>query len=238
MIWFGRDENDRLRILGMPVSSLWEGDLNASLDNFEPENPSLLVPRKLGLGWDFNLAALAVKAGWIRPDDSLPDLAEYVPNWLRRAMKIAPVVGGAALVVGAAKVATMDHVATNWSLTGKPTKWGSGKQAAIMPLLVTGAMAAMPTVAKKLTKAKPAESTEATSLNHQAEVLGIEALSLALLCATAKSAGKNEKRQVASVIAPLLWAAVSGGLQVGIVKVTLCINAETLLENGKRGTCR
>ncbi|WP_248631025.1 DUF5808 domain-containing protein [Corynebacterium glucuronolyticum] len=45
---------------------------------FDPENPNWLVPRRVGVGWDLNLGKLAVKAGLVRPDDSLPDLQEHI----------------------------------------------------------------------------------------------------------------------------------------------------------------
>ncbi|MDU4245035.1 MAG: DUF5808 domain-containing protein, partial [Varibaculum cambriense] len=83
MKWFGKDAEGQARVLGMPVSGLWLGRSDAALDGFEPENPRLFIPRKYGLGWDINLGAVGVRLGLIRPDDSLPDLANYVPTRLK-----------------------------------------------------------------------------------------------------------------------------------------------------------
>ncbi|MDY5148956.1 hypothetical protein DDD64_07655 [Actinotignum sanguinis] len=75
---------------------------------FEPENPRIFVPRSFGIGWDINMGALAVRLGIIRPDDSLPDLEDYIPPRTRRALTIAPALGGA-LAVGAAILVARRH---------------------------------------------------------------------------------------------------------------------------------
>ncbi|MDE1654223.1 DUF5808 domain-containing protein [Actinotignum schaalii] len=75
---------------------------------FEPENPRIFVPRSFGVGWDINMGALAVRLGMIRPDDSLPDLEDYIPPHTSRALSIAPALGGA-LTVGAAALVVRRH---------------------------------------------------------------------------------------------------------------------------------
>ncbi|MBV7362913.1 hypothetical protein KRX54_00470 [Actinomycetaceae bacterium TAE3-ERU4] len=217
MKWFGRDEDERMWVCALPVSKLWEGESDAFLESFEPENPSLLIPRKFGLGWDLNLAAIAVKAGWMRPDDSLPDLAEHIPLWMRRFLKIAPVVGSAFLSAGALNVATKEQVATSWSFTGKPQKFMSAKKAALIPVSITLMAALLP---RFLGRTEP-ESKTALNVARQGQVLGMEIMSLGVLIASARSATLGKKRQFLGVVAPVLYPLVSGGVQLLCVKTAL-----------------
>ena len=71
-----RDDDGVRRLFGIPVGAPWGSGSRIALRGFEPENPHLLVPRAVGIGWDLNLGAVAVRLGLIRPDDSLPDLNE------------------------------------------------------------------------------------------------------------------------------------------------------------------
>ena len=66
---------------------------------FDPENPNWLVPRRVGIGWDLNLGKLAVKAGLVRPDDSLPDLQEHIPAPVSKALTYAPLAGAGLIAV-------------------------------------------------------------------------------------------------------------------------------------------
>ncbi|MBV7294960.1 hypothetical protein KRX51_03380 [Corynebacterium sp. TAE3-ERU12] len=223
MTWFGHDAEGSTRLFGIPVSPLWNGETDAILDVFEPENPNLLVPRKYGLGWDINVAAVAVKAGWIRPDDSLPDLADNVAPLLSKIMRVAPTVVGLLTVSAAALVAPQDRVATSWSLTGKPRKFTTGKKAILTPLLISAATATLPRLAQRSTP----ESPKAVALGRYADQLGIHMMLLAGLAATYRSANQPTKRQPLALIAPALWPITSGALQIAYVKTALSrINAQ------------
>ncbi|MDE1536323.1 MULTISPECIES: DUF5808 domain-containing protein [Actinotignum] len=95
-------------IFGIPASLEALRSREARSRWFEPENPRIFVPRSFGIGWDINMGALAVRLGMIRPDDSLPDLEDYIPPRTRRALSIAPALGGA-LTAGAAALVARRH---------------------------------------------------------------------------------------------------------------------------------
>ncbi|MDY5143047.1 DUF5808 domain-containing protein, partial [Actinotignum timonense] len=95
-------------IFGIPASLEALRSREARSRWFEPENPRVFVPRNFGIGWDINMGALAVRLGMIRPDDSLPDLEDYISPRTRHALSIAPALGGA-LAVGAAALVARRH---------------------------------------------------------------------------------------------------------------------------------
>ncbi|OKL47026.1 hypothetical protein BSR28_06320 [Boudabousia liubingyangii] len=226
MKWFGKDDDGCIRVAGLPVSDVWRGDTEALLDGFEPENPSLLVPRKYGLGWSLNVGAVAVKAGWIRPDDSLPDLADHVPVSLRKAISVAPLIGGMLTVGLSVLVAQKKNVAIKWSLFGMPTKFSRGSKAALPPVLLNAAVALLP----RLTSQKAPLSQTAVDISARAEVLGVQTMSVATLLAASRSARQPAKRQLLAIAAPLFWPIVSGGIQIACVKTALS-NIEAELQN-------
>ena len=95
-------------VFGIPASLEGLHSREARSRWFEPENPRIFVPRSFGIGWDINMGALAVRLGMIRPDDSLPDLEDYIPPRTRRALTIAPALGGA-IAGGAAALVARRH---------------------------------------------------------------------------------------------------------------------------------
>lgn len=88
------------RVLGVPVSLDPRGLRERSARHYSPTDP-ILVPRAWGIGWDVNLGALAVRAGWAHPDDLGDDL-RLGPVGMA-ALSLAP----AALAVGAAASAAV-----------------------------------------------------------------------------------------------------------------------------------
>ncbi|WKD62174.1 hypothetical protein CCICO_10890 [Corynebacterium ciconiae DSM 44920] len=223
MKWCTYDDNGQRHMFGLPVSSLWQGDQDAVLDSFEPENPSLFVPRTLGLGWDLNLGAVAVKAGWIRADDSLPDLAAHIPQSLRRVLQLGPWIGGAAVAAGAVAVARQDTAPVSWSLTGRPKKWAPGAVAAALPAAIAGVVAMLPQLARRVgsVKHRGSESPEALSVASRAELCGVQAMALMALHAAYWAAVDPQRKQPAGAAAPFLWPLVSGGLKIACVRSAL-----------------
>lgn len=234
MKWFGRDGEDFIRVAGLPVSDVWRGDTDALMDCFEPENPRLLVPRKYGLGWSINLGAVAVKAGWIRPDDSLPDLADHVPSNLRKAISLAPGIAWAATVGLSLVVAQKKNVATKWSLLGRPTKFASGKKAILPPLVLNGVVAVVP----RLVGGRTSFSQRAIDISTSAEMLGVQTMAVASMLAASGSARRPTKRQHLAIAAPLLWPIVSGGVQIVCVKTALSNIEMKLKTNTQKGDVR
>ncbi|MDY6049099.1 MAG: DUF5808 domain-containing protein [Corynebacterium sp.] len=196
--------------------------ITAILRTFEPENPALLVPRTIGLGWDLNLGAVAVKLGLIRPDDSLPDLATYIPHAIRRTLTIAPWVGAAGCLAAALPLAGKQHVARNFSLTGRPTGYGSGTLIAaiiagvgIVPVAL--ALRAAPTGDETPTQ----EETISVDVVAAAQSLGLETLALLLAIATRREHATPGQRQGLVPLAIAAAPIVSGGVLVGTVKAAL-----------------
>ncbi|MFY9263087.1 MAG: hypothetical protein GX483_06810 [Actinomycetaceae bacterium] len=63
---------------------------------WEPENPHIFIHKTLGIGWDINFAALAVKLGLLRPDDLDDEILESVPKPFTQTLNVAPLVIAAA----------------------------------------------------------------------------------------------------------------------------------------------
>lgn len=215
--WFGRDEDNVRRIFGLPVSPVWSGDNHAIFDSFEPENPHLFIPRHFGVGWDLNLGAIAVKAGWIRPDDSLPDLADHVPSWVKKAIGGGVILGGVAIVAASAAVVSREAAAYKWSLGGIPRRFTSSRRAIIAPVMLSILTAA----GRRISAHNSTGDSHRFDLGWQAHRLGSEATTLAILLAQYRSACNSQGRSVAAVLAPVLWPVVTGGVQILCVKTAL-----------------
>lgn len=127
-------QSNPLRILGIPVGFDALISKDARLSQFEPENPQLLIPRRAGIGWDINFGAVAVRLGLIRPDDSLPDLENYIPSHVVSVLSASPFVS--AIAVGAASVATarrFKEIPAKRTLTLRPKKWKPAREV-VLPL--------------------------------------------------------------------------------------------------------
>ncbi|WP_216402827.1 DUF5808 domain-containing protein [Arcanobacterium phocae] len=217
MKWFGKGEDENKRFLGLPLSKLWEGQADAILDTFEPENPNLFVPRHYGLGWSLNLGAVAVKAGWIRPDDSLPDLSNFIPTSMRQSVSLAQIASALAVLASAVKVAQHESVPTSWTLGGLPKKFFRGKNVAFAALLTTGAVATLP----RLIARHETESRVAINLGHHADLLGFTSMVTVGLIAANRSATHPGQRQFLPIAAPLLAAVISASIKLAYLKVAL-----------------
>lgn len=152
---------------------------NPRLRNFEPENPNLWVPRTIGLGWDLNIGAVAVKLGLIRPDDSLPDLEEHIPNEVSTTLRIAPILGAVAVTVAGVQLArTHDRLPSHWGLTMKPTRWSNAPAAVAPPVLISAGSAIWATAAPRV------------DVTLAAQALGLQTMSLLLLAAAARPSSR------------------------------------------------
>lgn len=152
---------------------------NPRLRNFEPENPKLWVPRTIGLGWDLNIGAVAVKLGLIRPDDSLPDLEEHIPHEVTTTLRIAPILGAVAVAAaGIQLVRTHDRLPSHWGLTMKPTRWSDAPGAVAPPVLISAGSAIWAT------------ATPRVDVTLAAQALGLQTMSLLLLAAAARPSSR------------------------------------------------
>lgn len=66
---------------------------------WDPADPRIFVPRAIGIGWDINLGAVAVKLGWIRPDDFDDDVLGAIPPQFAQGMRAA-LAATAGLAIG------------------------------------------------------------------------------------------------------------------------------------------
>ena len=133
----GEDGEPR-RVLGAPVG-LDLANLPARVARtFDPEGP-LLVPRSLGIGWDLNLGALAVRLHLVAPDDLGEDL-EPGPV-LTAATAGLPVALAAATHLAATRLPVPTGVRTAARVPGRTASPG----ATLAPLLAAVGLAARDT---------------------------------------------------------------------------------------------
>lgn len=217
MKWFGKDTEGQARVLGMPVSGLWLGRSDAALDGFEPENPRLFIPRKYGLGWDINLSAVGVRLGLIRPDDSLPDLASYVPTHLKRGIKLTTIAGGIGVAFLAVLLSRKEQVLVQRSARRASERFITGRQAALAPVVLTTVAALAPQVFRR----DDPESEDAVRLANQADLMGVEAMSIAWLVAMRRAGDKRKMTRRLMVPIVALWPLVTGACQLAYVKTAL-----------------
>ncbi|WP_415933450.1 DUF5808 domain-containing protein [Varibaculum cambriense] len=226
MKWFGKDAEGQARVLGMPVSGLWLGHSDAALDGFEPENPRFFIPRKYGLGWDVNLGAAGVRLGLIRPDDSLPDLANYVPTRLKRGIRLTTIAGGIGVTFLAVLVSRKEQVLLQRSTRGGSERFITGRQAALAPVVLTTVAALAPQVFRH----DDPESEDAVRLANQADLMGVEAMSIAWLAAMRRAGDKRKMTRRSMVPIVALWPLVAGACQLAYVKTALA-RVKTRLHN-------
>ena len=111
---------------------------------WDPTNPKLFVPRVIGFGWDLNLGALAVKLGWLRPDDIDSDVIGAAPEWAMRLSAGLPLMG-AALAMSASAVAASRSdgmLPSGWDIGFRPNRY-TGTAPALAPGIALSAGAAL-----------------------------------------------------------------------------------------------
>ena len=227
------DHNVR-RVLGIPVS--WSGFTkpDARLRAFEPENPDLLVPRAFGIGWAPNLGAIAVRLGLLRPDDSVPDLVDHIPPTSVKALRLGPLVGATAVIIAGAYTARRhDQLPTNWGLTLRPTHWGSGATAMATPVMISAAAGVWAELANR--RAKRHFASSSVDVAASADALGLQAMSMVLIAATARQAKNAQATRLWPIAGPATAPAVSTGVLVTTVRSALR-RLDHKLRRDKRGS--
>ncbi|MDY7541158.1 MULTISPECIES: DUF1648 domain-containing protein [unclassified Cryobacterium] len=114
------------RFLGVPYDTRQPTSKRFASRSWDPADPSIFVPKALGIGWTVNFAALAVRAHLIRPDDEDEPFAE-APAWVVTATLAAPILAGIAFATLAAVTwaGLPDTVPSHWGLTGEPDGYSS-----------------------------------------------------------------------------------------------------------------
>lgn len=181
---------------------------------FDPENPNWLVPRRVGIGWDLNLGKLAVKAGLVRPDDSLPDLQEHIPAPVSKALTYAPLAGAGLIAVVGHFVGMRDgKLPTHWGFDLRPDRLTAARPAAAVPVLV-----ALGFTAFTLVEAYRHKSIDASL---SAQTLGLQAFSLATLAELARYTEGDDSPAWGIGLGILAMPATALGVLVGTVNSTL-----------------
>ncbi|MDC4232793.1 DUF5808 domain-containing protein [Actinomyces sp. B33] len=208
----------------LPIPASLDGLLSADArqDIFEPENPRLLVPRTVGVGWDLNFGALAVRLGLIRPDDSLPDLRDHIPERVSRALALAPVLGLCAVAGTVLAAHNHPELPSRWTPTLRPKTWKPARRVGLQHLGVAGLLAAW---------AEWADQTDGR-VDPVASALtaGLHSSSVLLLLAAARAARKptTDHPSVLAAVAMVAPVVVTTGLLVATVTSALDQIAEDL----------
>ena len=177
----------------------------------------MFIPRKYGLGWDINLGAVGVRLGLIRPDDSLPDLASYVPTHLKRGIKLTTIAGGIGVAFLAVLLSRKEQVLVQRSARRASERFITGRQAALAPVVLTTVAALAPQVFRR----DDPESEDAVRLANQADLMGVEAMSIAWLVAMRRAGDKRKMTRRLMVPIVALWPLVTGACQLAYVKTAL-----------------
>lgn len=103
-----------------------------------PADQRFFLPRVLGIGWDLNFGAVAVKLGLIEPDaENVP--FESTPDFAFKLAAALPVACATATIAHyAARGRSLpDRLPANWGFTGDVTRTTSKKVAALTDLGLT-----------------------------------------------------------------------------------------------------
>ena len=234
--WLTRD-NGSYYLFGIPLGRPWNATPEALLRSFEPENPAILVPRTFGVGWDLNLGAIAAKLRLIRPDDSLPDLEPYFPEKTRKTLFIAPWGFVALNTLFSINISKAKIAAMKWSLSGKPQKYYSGRQAAVMISALSVCSAVAPPVVgymqqrSRSSLSKISTPRSAVDVVTTAYALGIQCVALITAAAAQKEMSQRGHRQLITLSIPFIFPVISGGVLVAVVKKALAeVNRSLIAE--------
>lgn len=168
------DETGQRYLLGVPfgVGAITSEEVRQR--NFDPENPALFIPRNAGLGWDLNLGALAVRCGFIRPDDSIPDLEEYIPQSTHTALENGPVVLTAINTVLALSIYRhRGPVASHWGKKWRPDRFSTSTKALALPMAFSYATALWHRLETQRENSGPTVMASANALSLQCLILGV-----------------------------------------------------------------
>jgi uncharacterized protein DUF5808/uncharacterized protein DUF1648 len=110
---------------------------------WRPSDPRLFLPRAIGLGWDLNLGALAVRLDLIEPDAETVPFTATPDGAFRLAAGLPVALAGAVAVHYLVRGPSLPpRLASHWDIAGRPDRWVSRRTAAATDVaLATGAAA-------------------------------------------------------------------------------------------------
>ncbi|WIM67776.1 DUF5808 domain-containing protein [Corynebacterium breve] len=128
------------QLLGfVPVNLLGAFSRDSRRKMWDPQDPRVLQPHQLGIGWSINWGAVAVKLGLIQPDDIDHDVIASIPRPALRAAQAVPAVVTAAqgcMLVRRWR-SLPDSVHTQWAMDGTPKGARCSKNALSLSLFVS-----------------------------------------------------------------------------------------------------
>lgn len=133
--WFERLVSGlRLRNVDARIADTW----------WNPADQRILLPRAVGLGWDVNVGAIAVRLGLIEPDaETVPFSSTPRGAFVAAAALPATMAAATALhylVRGRALPASLP---THWDVSGAPDRWTPKGRAALSDIATTVGAAAV-----------------------------------------------------------------------------------------------
>lgn len=188
---------------------------------WDPSDPRIFVPRAIGIGWDINFGAIAVKLGWIREDDLDDDVIAAIPHRYRKVAETA-VVASAGLAFGALATTSVAQNAArqtrrpserNSNLLARP---GRGKRSNHLARFTSG-LGVVAVTAFAATRTQPADrlvtGAIATGVNT---AVGLDALE----SVTSSAAGRGLlKTGQALALLGLPLGIVTAGIRRGLANV-------------------
>ncbi len=124
----------RLRDLAGRIAATW----------WNPAEERLLVPRAMGLGWDLNLGAVAVRLGVIEPDaEAVPFTATPARAFATAAAVPAALAAAAVLHYAVRGRSLPDRLPAHWNAVGVPDRWMPKGRAAAVDVMATVVPAAV-----------------------------------------------------------------------------------------------
>jgi hypothetical protein len=137
--WSG-DERSALSgtLLGVPYELRVPTAERVASRWWNPLDPHVIVPRLFGLGWTVNFGAVAVRLGWVRPDDEDVPFESVPERYLAIALVLPLLIGaGLALLVAVYQGGLPAQVAIHWGIGGAPDDFASKESALVMPVVMT-----------------------------------------------------------------------------------------------------
>ena len=105
---------------------------------WRPSDPRLLLPRAIGLGWDVNLGAVAVRLKLIEPDAEAVPFASTPDAAFRVAAVVPVVMAGATVLHYLVRGRSLPpRLASHWDAAGRPDRWVPKGRAALVDIALT-----------------------------------------------------------------------------------------------------
>lgn len=146
-------------VLGMPYDFRGASVERIGSRVWNPADPRIFMPRMFGVGWTFNLGAIAVRLGLIRPDDVGDESYDRIPRSVLTAVTVLPaLIAVAAVATIAVTWPTLPtEVPIHWGVSGQADDWAP-RRWVIGALLALAILPPLFTYPKLMRRTTPARS--------------------------------------------------------------------------------